>query len=437
MTIQTKSFNGLEALKEHLKTHTPTFYHSSRTSTVIPYDKLESEFKTPLVVGDLSRIPGEMKMHGDNLVIRGAVNWQEADQFLKARGRAIMTSPTEQLALVLAGIATSCTGERCFAFGNMRRQVVRLKYLDFNGVERELHADRPFPTVDGLADYQNAFAAYRDYKNAPFPRFEFETDLLIGTEGQLGIVTEVELMTTAHDDVTHLFMLLPRWEENFAPHMEIYQSVQHFRGAVISCELLDANCMAYLKPDERLGVNQDVIFLEILSADFERVYGELLGELKLTSPDNVFEITSAKFHSVRAGVPRGVFEENSKMGVKKMGTDCQVAPTHFQALMETYRDLAKMGVRYNLFGHFGDAHLHYNYMPRPEDTARCQAEFEKLYARVLSWHGSPFAEHGIGLLKQKFIKPFISSEQRRTWKALKLTHDPHGQFFPAGFMTSV
>jgi glycolate oxidase len=196
--------------------------------------------------------------------------------------------------------------------------------------------------------------------------------------------------------------------------------------------------MGYLKPDERLGDGtQDVVFLELLSSQFDEVYGELIGELRLISPDNIFEISAAKFHTVRAGVPRAVFEENSKLGVKKMGTDCQVSQEHFGDLLAFYREISKLGVLYNLFGHFGDAHLHYNYMPRPEDTARCQAEFEKLYGKVLQWHGSPFAEHGIGLLKQKFIKAFLSDTQRAVFRALKKRHDPHSQFFPQGFMTSV
>jgi glycolate oxidase len=436
MTLSIKSFADEAALKAHLKSHTPTFYHSSRTSTVIPFDKLEHEMQNT-VVGDLAKIKGQMEMKGEHVIIRGAVSWAEANQFLRSHGRAIMTSPTEQLALILAGAATSCTGERCFAFGNLRKQITRLKYLDYNGQEHELHRHRPFPDIEGLHAYQTAFKHYAHYKNAPYPRFEVETDLMIGTEGQLGIITEMELETTSHDDVNHLFILLPRWEDNFAPHLEIFKAVQHFRGPVISCELLDSNCMNYLKPDERLGLNQDVIFLEILGSEFERVYGELLGELKLISPDDVFEISSSKFHAVRAGVPRAVFEENSKMGVKKMGTDCQVSVAKFEELLTTYRELARLGVRYNLFGHFGDAHLHYNYMPRPEETAKCQAEFEKLYGRVLEWKGSPFAEHGIGLLKQKFIKPFISDTQRVVFKALKAKYDPHGQFFPQGFMTTV
>lgn len=440
MSLKLKTFHQESDLAAHIKTHAPSFYFSSRTSTVIPFDKLEADLgaRGEFFLCDLSKIPGTMELlPNNNLKVRGAVNWQDADRFLKSKGRAIMTSPTEQLALITGGVATSCTGERCFAFGNMRQQVARLKYLDHNGVEHELKRSKKFSTnIASWERYCDEFRAFDSYKNAPYPRFEIETDLMIGTEGQLGVVTEVEIETAEDFSVNHVFLLLPRWEEDLQPHMEIYQAVQKWRSDIISVELLDSNCMAYLKPDERLGVNQDIIFLEIKAASFEKVYAELLAKLRFTTEENVFEITAAKFHSVRAGVPRGVFEENSKMGVKKMGTDCQVGPAHFEDLMNFYRHAARLGVRYNLFGHFGDAHLHYNYMPRPEDTARCQGVFQELYDKVLEWHGSPFAEHGIGLLKRPYIKAFHGPTQLEFFAEMKKIHDPFGQFFPQGFMGS-
>ena len=47
--------------------------------------------------------------------------------------------------------------------------------------------------------------------------------------------------------------------------------------------------------------------------------------------------------------------------------------------------------------------------------------------------GSPFAEHGIGLLKQKYIKDFWNENQRCVFKDLKKVFDPYNQFFPQGF----
>lgn len=440
MTFITKTFYSQEDLVRHLKAHQPSFYFSSKTSTVIPYDKLESLLPWnkdgDFFLCDLSKLPPKMELkENGNLVLHGAVSWEEAKKFLRSKGRNLKTSPTEQLALITAGIATSCTGERCFAFGNMRSQVVRLKYLDFNGEEKELKRDEDFTSEsNALKPYQDDFKFYQDFKNAPYPRFEKAIDLMIGTEGQLGLVTEVEIETTDNEPVTYVFTLLPRWEEDLKPHMEIYNAVQAHRDAIMSCELLDANCMNYLKPDEKLGNNQDVIFLEVKSSAFEDIYANVLCNLTLISADDVYEIAENKFHHVRAGVPRAIFEENSKMGVVKIGTDVQVAPNRFEDLLNFYRKAAQIGVRYCLFGHFGDAHLHFNYMPTKEESAKCLDEIQKLYNEVFEWKGSPFAEHGIGLLKQKYIKRFHGNNQLNLFHDLKKEHDPYNQFFPQGFM---
>jgi FAD/FMN-containing dehydrogenase len=126
---------------------------------------------------------------------------------------------------------------------------------------------------------------------------------------------------------------------------------------------------------------------------------------------------------------------NTRMGVTKKGTDVQVAPQNFIDLLSFYRNLSKLGIQYNLFGHFGDAHLHFNFMPTPEQNNFCNHQLEELYKKVLEWHGSPFAEHGIGLLKKKFIGPFFSDHQKMVFRELKNIYDPKGQFFPEGFMS--
>lgn len=441
MAFTQKTFYSQEDLVRHLKTHQPSFYYSSKTSTVIPYDKLDTllpwKKEGDYVLCDISKLPSHMELlPNGNLLLRGGVSWEDAKKFLTSKGRNVKTSPTEQLALITAGVATSCTGERCFAFGNMRSQVARLKYLDFDGVEKELRRDEDFrSTSPHLKAYQDDFKFYQNFKNAPYPRFEKAIDLMIGTEGQLGLVTEVEIETAENFDVTYVFMLLPRWEKDFAPHLEIHAAVQAHRDAIISCELLDANCMNYLKPDEKLGNDQDVIFLEIKSDAFEDIYGNVLGALKLTTDEQIFEITQGKFHNVRAGVPRAIFERNSQMGVVKVGTDVQVNASEFPKLLQFYRDATKVGVPYCLFGHFGDAHLHFNFMPSKAEVEKCQEKLLSLYEEVYHWKGSPFAEHGIGLLKQKYIKKFHGKNQLALFHDLKKEHDPHGQFFPQGFMS--
>ncbi|MBF0299632.1 MAG: hypothetical protein HQK51_12980 [Oligoflexia bacterium] len=132
-------------------------------------------------------------------------------------------------------------------------------------------------------------------------------------------------------------------------------------------------------------------------------------------------------------------EINSRLGVSKKGSDTQVAIDKMKLLFDIYREGAKIarreGISYYLFGHFGDAHLHFNLTPKPDKQVDiCDDFFELLYQKVYEWQASPFAEHGVGLLKQKFIKRFYSDIHMKIFKILKHTHDPYNQFFPFGFM---
>lgn len=434
--MKTKSFYSYAEVVEHLKTKVPTLYHSSQTSTVIPFEKIQSSLNKDTVLGNLSTIKGEMQINSEgHLVVSGFVTWKEAKEFCLSKGYEIMTSPTEELAGVLAGIATSCTGERSFGFKNLRSQIVEISYLDFDGKSHKLSASKKISAGIDFSFYQKDFSHYQFYKNAPFPRMEFETDLMTGTEGQLGVITGAILKTIPHVPETYLFVLLPKWEEDFTSHLELFKAVQKFRDRIRACELLDANSLAYLPAEKNPGSNQDVVFLEIRKSDFEAIYEDLLSGLETISDENIFEMDASKCRDLRVSVPRAIFEVNSRMGVTKKGTDVQVSPEKFEELLLFYREMGKKGVPYNLFGHFGDAHLHFNYMPDPSMNDYCNELLESLYKKVLEWKGSPFAEHGIGLLKKKFIVPFYSENQKIVFRALKQKYDPYGQFFPEGFMS--
>lgn len=438
MSLQRKYFSNVEDLKKFLTEHTPALYVSSGTSTVVPFEALDKVLENS-VVADLSGIKGSLSFRNDGeLTVKGHVTWKEAKEFCLQHGYEIMTSPTEELAGVLAGIATSCTGERSFGFGNLRSQVIDLVYLDYNGEEKMLSVHNKIKNdlATKLSIYQKEFNQFKDFKNAPYPRFEVETDLMTGTEGQLGIIVEATLKVRKHASETYLFFKLPKWTEDYTAHLEIYEKIQNFRSRVFACEFLDYQSLSYIPENENPAPGMDLIFLEIAQSDFEDFYTDFVSTLKHVSEDNIFEMSGSKCRALRVLVPRSIFEVNSRMGVTKKGTDVQVSREHFKDLLNTYRELNQLGVACNLFGHFGDAHLHFNYMPTKDQEEQCLKKFDELYARVLTWNGSPFAEHGIGLLKKKFIEPFHNEVQRQVFSEIKNKMDPYQQFFPQGFMNT-
>ncbi len=177
--------------------------------------------------------------------------------------------------------------------------------------------------------------------------------------------------------------------------------------------------------------------MEIESSFFEVAYEALLSKLPGLDEEDIFEVPEARCRELRMKIPRTIFEVNSKSGVIKKGTDVQSRAEQFMDLLNFYKKMRIEGVKYNLFGHFGDAHLHFNYMPKAirDEEAKCQKKLEELYHWVLVNKGSPFAEHGVGLIKKPFIKNFYNATQLDLFSFLKERMDPRSHFFPEGYMS--
>lgn len=444
-----RTFLDFQGIQKHILSRIPTLYLSSKTSTVIPYSQLE-EFlakKNPppnsqdsFCIADLSQLPAKMTLlESGNLWIEGGVHWKDAIAFCQSHGRNIQVSPTEELALICAGVATSATGERSFAYGSIRNQIQSLQYIDHEGEVQKLSSLKPLPlAIENrplFMEYAENYNPYKNFKNGPFPRFETETDLLIGTEGQLGVITGVELTTEPLQPVKYLFLLLPSWEETLEPHLEVFFKIQAFRNIVYSAELVDSNSLRNCPLKEKAGNGEeDVLFLEIKSEHFETFYQNFILELKSVTDSQIFEIDANRYHLLRKSVPRSIQELNTRHKVLKKGTDIQVAPHQFQNLLEFYQQAQTLKIPYCLFGHFGDAHLHFNFLADPNDAPICDRYLTDLYQTVFQWKGSPFAEHGIGLLKQSLVAPYHQKTQQSVFHTLKKRYDPYRQFFPQGFM---
>jgi len=441
---------SIKELQEFIRLGKPCLYYSSRTSTVIPFDRLETLFKVDeLTLCDLTSMPKKIIFEQNNCVsIEGPVTWKELKVEALQRGFRIKTMPTEDLATVLAGLATSCTGEHAFGFGTLRSQVMECTYLNYNGQQCKLSSKESFENElkkllnesqytlvkNNLLEYQKQFVKYESFKNAPFPRMQFATDLMIGTEGQLGIITNAKIEIEKMESIEHFFITVPRWEVNGDVHIKLMELVQKFRGKILAVEFIDWNSQVFLPQDVQIANNEDCVFFEIRSEYFDEIYQDLFLQIPGINEDKIFQFSEAKFHQFRASIPRLINEFNSRNGILKKGTDVQVEKSQFKELLSTYRLWSKLGIKYNLFGHFGDAHLHFNFLPLPHQVQIVQKVLDSFYLELSSKVASPFAEHGIGFLKKYYIKDFYNEKVITFFADLKSLYDPKSQFFPYGPM---
>lgn len=435
-----QTFYQWDALEQFLRQHRPCVYLGAQTSTVLPAGQLRSG---PEELALLCELPKLMELKGEVLVVEGPVSWREARDFCRARGRDLLAWPTEESAHVLAGLATSATGERSFGAGPLRDHVVACRFYNGEGELKSLCADvwlQDSPLISSelknfLQAYQADFKLYRRFKNGPFPRLERETDLMVGTEGQLGVLREASLKTRPYAATAALLVELPDWRTSVELHLRFYQAIQAWRDRVWAAEMFDSRSLAFLPSEHRPFTHKDGLYFETREDQIEELFLALRSEIPEVSEEHYYFLDETRSRSLRLAIPRGVSDHNARFRVKKLGTDIQAAPEFFPRLLSEYQKFAQWGVDHLLFGHFGDAHLHFNFLAEENQYDQCLQALTELYQRIQDWVVSPFAEHGVGLLKRPFIEAYYGENQRQVFRALKRSFDPHQQFFPSGYMT--
>ncbi len=96
-------------------------------------------------------------------------------------------------------------------------------------------------------------------------------------------------------------------------------------------------------------------------------------------------------------------------------------------------------VRINAFGHLGDGNLHYNFFPpegrdRREYAALAAALSERLYELVTARGGSISAEHGIGRFRARDLARFADPAALAAMRAIKAALDPRGILNPGAVL---
>ena len=96
------------------------------------------------------------------------------------------------------------------------------------------------------------------------------------------------------------------------------------------------------------------------------------------------------------------------------------------ALVREIRD--EFNLRIPCFGHAGDGNIHVNIMVDPNnqaEIARARVAERRLFAGVVSLEGSISGEHGIGFAKAPFLGLELSPEAIALMKRVKHAFDPH------------
>mgnify|MGYP000492408869 CR=1 FL=1 len=261
------------------------------------------------------------------------------------------------------------------------------------------------------------------------------TRLLIGSEGTLGIITEVRLrLHGVPEAISSAVCSFPDMDGAVSTAMMVIQS----GIPVARMELLDEVQLDACNRHSGLTYPvQPTIFFEFHGTDASvKEQAERSGELARECGAKDFEWAAAAEHRSRLWAARhDAFYAALALrpGAKGWPTDVAVPISRLaECILETKRDIEETGILAPLVGHVGDGNFHLVLVIDPDDAdemARAEAFNDRLVRRALAMDGTCTGEHGIGYGKMHLLE-MEHADLLPAMRAIKQALDPAGLLNP-------
>lgn len=274
-------------------------------------------------------------------------------------------------------------------------------------------------------------------------------DLLIGSEGTLGVITAASLQLAPRPRETGVaflavpapaaaLSLLALTQARMAGCVQAFELISR-TGLEFQAETMPELRQPFATPPE-WSVLVEIALPEGLDVS-DAMEGLLVAAMEAGLVEDGVMAQSgqqaASFWEVRENLP----EANRRIGA--LASHDIALP-----LSEVAGFIAECGdwiaqttdMRLNCFGHLGDGNLHYNLFPpagmarNDYDPARVKPVTEGIHDRVMALGGTFSAEHGIGRLKVAELARRGDPTRLAAMRAIKAALDPHGIMNPGAVL---
>jgi glycolate oxidase len=267
--------------------------------------------------------------------------------------------------------------------------------------------------------------------------------LFTGSEGTLGVVTEVLLRLVAK----------PRYARTALAEFNSLVDASRTVNAILragivpaSLELMDQTALVCIEAAMHLGLQTDVeasLIIETDGADDEAIAREIETAARICQENGARAVKMAQNETERNSLwkaRRSVSPALGRQAPNKLGEDVTVPRS---AIPEMIRRLRQISVKYNLpiaiFGHAGDGNLHPNILfdkRQPEQWERVEQMVAEEFGAAIDLGGTLSGEHGVGVLKRPYLEQALGPVSIDVQRAIKQALDPlnilnPGKMFPA------
>lgn len=376
------------------------------------------------IILNLARMDRILEIDTDNVCVRaqaGVVTLQ-LQQAVEKAGLFYPPDPASSRQSTIGGnVATNAGGPRCLKYGTTRDYVIGLTVVLANGQTLKLGG--------------------KITKNATgYPLMQ----LFVGSEGTLGIVTEVLLKLAP----------LPRARvtavANFPKLTQASQAVSRIMASGMlpaTLELMDGTTINVVEDFLNAGLPRSAEALLLLEQDgseeaVARKDVEQMAEIcrSLGATEVTVAGSSAERDRLWAA-RRAVSPALGRLRPNKLGEDIVVPKTAIPDMIVAVREIAnRYALPIPVFGHAGDGNLHPNILfdlRDPEEVQRVEHAARDIFRAAIALGGTLSGEHGIGTLKREFLAEAQGELAVELSRAIKRALDPDnllnpGKVFPTG-----
>ena len=261
-------------------------------------------------------------------------------------------------------------------------------------------------------------------------------DVMIGSEGTLGVITKV------------LLKLIPKpaakktMVATFDAMDAAAQTVSDIIAAqIIPCtlEFLDRTTIHCVEDFAKVGLPLDCEALLLMETDGHpaAVAEEAAKMEELAKANGAKEVRVAKDDAEAtqlATARRSAFSALARLAPTIILEDATVPRSELAHMIRFVAEVAKKyELKIGTFGHMGDGNLHPTFLTDERNEAeihRVHEAFKEIFDEAIRLGGTITGEHGIGLAKKEFLPKFAGAAQMRVMRELRKALDPKGILNP-------
>lgn len=261
-------------------------------------------------------------------------------------------------------------------------------------------------------------------------------DLFVGSEGTLGIITEVLLkLLPVPEKRATLLAAFPTLEQG----AEAVSAI--IAAKIIPCtlEFLDQMTIRCVEDFAGIGLPTDCAALLLMETDGHpvAVEDEAAKMAEIAKKNGAFEVTTAKDEeeSLRlASARRTAFSALARVRPTTILEDVTVPRSHLAEMVSFVAELAKEhDLTVGTFGHMGDGNLHPTFLTDERDDdemQRVHLALDAIVDKTLELGGTITGEHGIGSAKKGWLRQQLGEASYDLMKLVKQSLDPNGRLNP-------